>query len=32
MREFSVPAPFTVDEHDTVVSSVFSHAADDPDH
>jgi long-chain acyl-CoA synthetase len=32
VREFSVPAPFTVDEHDTVVSSVFSHAADDPDH
>ncbi|MCW2514908.1 MAG: AMP-forming long-chain acyl-CoA synthetase [Mycobacterium sp.] len=32
MREFSVPASFTVDEHDTVVSSVFSHAADDPDH
>ncbi len=32
MREFSVPASFTVGEHDTVVSSVFSHAADDPDH
>jgi long-chain acyl-CoA synthetase len=32
VREFSVPASFTVDEHDTVVSSVFSHAADDPDH
>jgi long-chain acyl-CoA synthetase len=32
VREFSVPASFTVGEHDTVVSSVFSHAADDPDH
>ncbi|MBJ7341165.1 long-chain fatty acid--CoA ligase [Mycolicibacterium sp.] len=32
MREFSVPASFTVGEHDTVVSSVFSHAADDPGH
>ena len=32
MREFSVPASFTVDEHDTVVSSVFSHAAQSPDH
>jgi long-chain acyl-CoA synthetase len=32
VREFSVPASFTVGEHDTAVSSVFSHAADDPDH
>jgi long-chain acyl-CoA synthetase len=32
VREFSVPATFTVGEHDTVVSSVFSHEADDPDH
>jgi long-chain acyl-CoA synthetase len=32
VREFSVPASFTVGEHDTVVSTVFSHAADDPDH
>ncbi len=32
MREFSVPATFAVGERDTVVSSVFSHAADDPDH
>ncbi|EKF23317.1 long-chain-fatty-acid--CoA ligase FadD15 [Mycolicibacterium hassiacum DSM 44199] len=32
MREFSVPAPFTVGEHDNVVSSVFSHERDDPDH
>jgi long-chain acyl-CoA synthetase len=32
VREFSVPASFTVGEYDTVVSSVFSHEADDPDH
>src|SRR3954468_16833249 len=32
VREFSVPASFTVGEHDTVAASVFSHAADDPDH
>ena len=32
VREFSVPASFTVDEHDTVVSSVFTLAADDPNH
>ncbi|MDV3128125.1 long-chain fatty acid--CoA ligase [Mycobacterium sp. 21AC1] len=32
MREFSVPASFTVGEHDNIVSSVFSHEADDPDH
>ncbi|MCV7423689.1 long-chain fatty acid--CoA ligase [Mycobacterium yunnanensis] len=32
MREFSVPASFTVGEHDTVAASVFSHAADDPNH
>ena len=32
MREFSVPASFTVGEHDTVAAAVFSHAADDPDH
>ncbi|HJT91812.1 MAG TPA: AMP-binding protein, partial [Mycobacterium sp.] len=32
MREFSVPASFTVGEHDNVVSSVFSHERDDPDH
>ncbi len=31
MREFSVPVAFNVGEHDTVVSSVFSHEADDPD-
>ena len=32
MREFSVPASFTVGEHDTIVSSVFDHERDDPDH
>ncbi|MGE2720848.1 AMP-dependent synthetase/ligase [Mycolicibacterium celeriflavum] len=32
MREFSVPAPFTVGEHDSVVSAVFDHERDDPDH
>ncbi|MCK0173386.1 MULTISPECIES: long-chain fatty acid--CoA ligase [Mycobacteriaceae] len=32
MREFSVPATFTVGEHDTVASSVFDHERDDPDH
>ena len=32
MREYSVPATFTVGEHDKIVSSVFSHERDDPDH
>ena len=32
VREFSVPASFTVGEHDTIVSSVFAHERDDPDH
>ncbi|MCG5432705.1 long-chain fatty acid--CoA ligase [Mycobacterium sp. MYCO198283] len=32
MREFSVPASFTVGEHDTIVSAVFDHERDDPDH
>lgn len=32
MREFSEPATFTVGEHDNVVSSVFDHERDDPDH
>ncbi|HEX3283709.1 MAG TPA: long-chain fatty acid--CoA ligase [Mycobacterium sp.] len=32
MREFSVPASFEVGEHDNVVSSVYSHERDDPDH
>ena len=32
MREFSVPASFSVGEHDNVVSAVFDHERDDPDH
>jgi len=32
VREYSVPATFTVGEHDNIVSSVFSHVRDDPDH
>ncbi len=32
MREFTVPASFDVGEHDSVVSAVFSHERDDPDH
>ena len=32
MREFSVPASFKVGEHDNIVSSVFSHEREDPDH
>jgi long-chain acyl-CoA synthetase len=32
VREYSVPATFTVGEHDNIVSSVFSHERDDPDH
>src|ERR1700752_880476 len=32
VREYSVPATFAVGEHDTIVSSVFSHERDDPDH
>ena len=32
VREFSVPASFTVGEHDNIVSSVFSHERKDPDH
>ncbi|MDF3340893.1 long-chain fatty acid--CoA ligase [Mycolicibacterium septicum] len=32
MREYSVPASFAVDEHDSIVSSVSVHAADSPDH
>jgi long-chain acyl-CoA synthetase len=32
VREYSVPASFTVGEHDTVVRSVFEHERDDPDH
>lgn len=30
MREYSVPAPFTIGEHDNVASIVFSHERDDP--
>jgi long-chain acyl-CoA synthetase len=32
VREFSVPASFTVGGHDNIVSAVFSHERDDPDH
>jgi long-chain acyl-CoA synthetase len=32
VREFSVPASFTIGEHDNIVSSVFAHERDDPDH
>jgi long-chain acyl-CoA synthetase len=31
MRELSVPAPFTVREHDNIVASVFEHERNDPD-
>jgi long-chain acyl-CoA synthetase len=32
LREISVPASFEVGEHDNIVSSVYSHERDDPDH
>ncbi|WP_059018538.1 long-chain fatty acid--CoA ligase [Mycobacterium sp. M26] len=32
MREYSVPAPFTISEHDNVVSSVYDHERNDPDY
>ncbi|GAY15648.1 long-chain fatty acid--CoA ligase [Mycobacterium sp. shizuoka-1] len=32
MREYSVPASFTIGEHDNVVSSVYSHERTDPDY
>ncbi|KAA0083646.1 long-chain fatty acid--CoA ligase [Mycolicibacterium sp. P9-64] len=32
MHEFSVPASFTVGDNDNVVSSVFDHERDDPNH
>ena len=32
MREFSVPASFEVGEHDNIVSSIYSHEREDPDH
>jgi long-chain acyl-CoA synthetase len=31
VREFSVPAPVTVDEHDNIVAAVFEHERDEPD-
>ncbi|HEY1839243.1 MAG TPA: long-chain fatty acid--CoA ligase [Mycobacterium sp.] len=31
MRELSVPAPFTVGEHDNIVATVFEHERNDPD-
>ncbi|OBG41363.1 long-chain fatty acid--CoA ligase [Mycolicibacter heraklionensis] len=31
MREFSVPAPFTVEEHDNVAAVVFEHERNNPD-
>ncbi len=32
MRQYSVPARFTVDEHDNVAAVVFEHERDDPDY
>jgi long-chain acyl-CoA synthetase len=32
VREFSVPASFKVGEHDNIVSDVFAHEREDPDH
>ena len=32
MREYSVPATFTIGEHDNVPGVVFEHERDDPDH
>src|SRR4029079_3584883 len=32
VREFSVPASFSVGEHDNVASAVFDHERDDPNH
>jgi long-chain acyl-CoA synthetase len=32
VREFSVPASFEVGEHDNIVSSIYSHEREDPDH
>lgn len=32
MREFSVPANFSIDERDSIVASVYAHERDDPDH
>ncbi|UXA16246.1 long-chain fatty acid--CoA ligase [Mycobacterium sp. SMC-4] len=32
MREYSVPASFTVEEHDNVASAVYAHERENPDH
>lgn len=32
MRQYSVPARFTIDEHDNVAAMVYDHERDDPDH
>jgi long-chain acyl-CoA synthetase len=32
VREFSVPASFSVGERDTIVSAVYTHERDEPDH
>jgi long-chain acyl-CoA synthetase len=32
VREFDVPASFTIGDHDNIVGSVFAHERDDPDH
>ena len=32
MREFSVPAGFSIDERDNIVRSVYAHERDDPNH
>nr|WP_256736207.1 long-chain fatty acid--CoA ligase [Mycolicibacterium hippocampi] len=32
VREFTVPASFTVNEYDSIASSVYSHERDNPDH
>jgi len=32
VREYTIPATFTIEDHDSVVSSVFAHERDDPDY
>lgn len=32
MREYNVPASFTVDERDNIVEAIYSHERDDPEH
>ncbi len=32
MRQYSVPARFSVDEHDNIAATVFEHERDDPDY